>query len=116
MAIDPQVASHDVTRPTSRTLQETMNMQSTPTDLGFWQWVQSMPHPETIIMPIFVVVLTAIVVSGIVINSVHRRRTETDLKRELLERGMSADEIATVIRAKPSCGWSRATLRHSTEG
>jgi hypothetical protein len=71
---------------------------------SFWQWVQSMPHPEAIIMPIFFVVLTAIVTGGIVINSVHRRRAETDLKRELLERGMSADEIATVIRAKPTKG------------
>ena len=69
---------------------------------GFWERIQSMPHPEAIIMPIFFIVLTAIVTGGIVINSMHRRRTETDLKRELLERGMSADEIATVIRATPS--------------
>jgi Na+/H+ antiporter NhaC len=92
-----------------------MNMQSTPTDLSFWQWVQSMPHPETIIMPIFFVTLTAIVVSGIVINSIHRRRAETELKRELLERGMGADEIVKVIQARPSCGWSRMHSRHSTE-
>jgi hypothetical protein len=71
---------------------------------SFWQWVESMPHPEAIIMPVFFVVLTAIVTGGIVINSIHRRRSETDLKRELLERGMSADEIATVIRAKPTSG------------
>jgi hypothetical protein len=68
---------------------------------SFWQWVQSMPHPEAIIMPIFFIVLTAIVASGVVINAVHRRRSEIDLKRELLERGMTADEIATVIRATP---------------
>ncbi len=77
-------------------------MQSTPTDLGFWHWVQSMPHPESIIMPIFFVVLVAIVTGGIVINSIHRRRAETELKRELLERGMGAEEIAMVIRATPS--------------
>jgi hypothetical protein len=71
---------------------------------SFWQWVESMPHPEAIIMPVFFIVLTAIVTGGIVINSIHRRRAETDLKRELLERGMSADEIATVIRAKPTKG------------
>ena len=82
---------------------------------SFWQWVESMPHPEAIIMPVFFIVLTAIVTSGFVINSIHRRRAETDLKRELLERGMSADEIATVIRAKPSCGWNRMHTRHSTE-
>jgi hypothetical protein len=71
---------------------------------SFWQWVQSMPHPESIIMPFFFVVLTAIVTGGIVINSIHRRRVETELKRELLERGMSADEIATVIGAKSKKG------------
>jgi hypothetical protein len=32
-----------------------------------------------------------------VINSVHRRRAEMDLKRDMIERGMSADEIARVI-------------------
>jgi hypothetical protein len=69
---------------------------------SFWQWVQSMPHPEAIIMPIFFIALTGIVTGGIVINSIHRRRAESDLKRELLERGMSADEIATVIRATPT--------------
>ncbi|HEY3393483.1 MAG TPA: hypothetical protein VGK58_12300, partial [Lacipirellulaceae bacterium] len=82
---------------------------------SFWQWVESMPHPEAIIMPIFFIALTGIVTGGMVINSIHRRRAETDLKRELLERGMSADEIATVIRAKPSCGWSRMPSRQSTE-
>jgi hypothetical protein len=83
---------------------------------SFWQWVQSMPHPEAIIMPIFFVVLTAIVTGGIVINSIHRRRTETDLKRELLERGMSADEIATVIRATPTRSLGRLHSRQSTRG
>jgi hypothetical protein len=68
---------------------------------SFWQWVESMPHAEAIIMPIFFIALTTIVTGGIAINAVHRRRSEIDLKRELLERGMSADEIATVIRATP---------------
>jgi len=83
---------------------------------SFWQWVQSMPHPEAIIMPIFFVTLTAIVTSGIVVNAIHRRRAETDLKRELLERGMSADEIATVIRATPTRGGSRLHSCNSTRG
>jgi hypothetical protein len=33
------------------------------------------------------------------INSIHRRRVEADLKREMLDRGMSADEIAKIIEA-----------------
>jgi hypothetical protein len=43
--------------------------------------------------------LAGIILSGV--NSIHRRRTEVDFKRELVERGMSADEIATVIESAP---------------
>lgn len=80
-------------------------MQSTPPDFGFWQWVQSFHSPETIIMPTFFLLLALVITGGIVINSIHRRRVEMNLKRELLERGMSADEIATVIRATPKSSW-----------
>ncbi len=38
------------------------------------------------------------ILSGTV-GSVHRRRIEADMKREMVERGMSADEIAKVIEA-----------------
>jgi hypothetical protein len=31
----------------------------------------------------------------------HKNRLETTLKRELLEQGMSAEEIVSVVRAKP---------------
>jgi hypothetical protein len=86
-----------------------LNMQSTPTDVGFWQWVQSLNSPELIVMPTFVIIVTLIVTAGIVINSIHRRRTETELKRELLERGMGAEEIATVIRAAPKKGGCQHT-------
>jgi hypothetical protein len=33
------------------------------------------------------------------INSIHHRRVEADMKREMIDRGMSADEIAKVIEA-----------------
>jgi hypothetical protein len=32
-------------------------------------------------------------------NSLHRRRVETDLKRDMIDRGMSADEIAKIIES-----------------
>jgi hypothetical protein len=38
------------------------------------------------------------ILSG-VFNSLHRRRVETDLKREMIDRGMSADEIAKIIES-----------------
>src|SRR5262245_57921032 len=36
--------------------------------------------------------------SGVIVG-IHRRRLDTDLKREFLDRGMSADEIARVVEA-----------------
>lgn len=33
------------------------------------------------------------------ISSIQRHRAETEFKREMIERGMSADEIATVIQS-----------------
>jgi hypothetical protein len=58
----------------------------------------------------FVIVLTAIgcltgititlagIVAGVT-SSMHRRRVEEHLKRDMLDRGMSADEIVKVIEA-----------------
>lgn len=48
-------------------------------------------------------VVTIILVSiiGSVVSGVHRRNAEYDLKREMLERGMSAEEIAQVVEAAP---------------
>ena len=37
-------------------------------------------------------------VSGAV-TSLHRRQSETELKRELLDRGMTADEVAKVVES-----------------
>jgi hypothetical protein len=42
----------------------------------------------------------ALVMSGI--SSIQKQRAELALKREMLDRGMSADEIATVIAASSS--------------
>jgi hypothetical protein len=46
-----------------------------------------------------VISLAGIVMKSI--TSMHRHRTDTALKREMIERGMSADEIATIIQASP---------------
>ena len=43
-----------------------------------------------------------------VINSVHRRRVEMEMKREMLDRGMTADEVAKVIESStPQDGLDR---------
>jgi hypothetical protein len=48
-------------------------------------------------------------VSWSVANSMHRRRLEADLKRDMLDRGMTADEIAKVIESAtpPEKGFDR---------
>jgi hypothetical protein len=45
------------------------------------------------------VICTLVIFISSTIISVHRRRTEIDIKREMIERGMSADEITKIIEA-----------------
>lgn len=45
------------------------------------------------------VICTIVVFASTTINSIHRRRVEADMKCEMIERGMSADEIAKIIEA-----------------
>src|SRR6478735_1598612 len=45
------------------------------------------------------VICTLISFISSTINSIHHRRVEADMKREMIERGMSADEITKVIEA-----------------
>jgi len=45
------------------------------------------------------VICTIVVFTSTTINSVHRRRVEAEMKRDMVERGMSADEITKIIEA-----------------
>ncbi len=47
------------------------------------------------------VLIVATVIISAMVGSVHRRNAEYDLKREMLDRGMTAEEIAQVIEATP---------------
>lgn len=47
------------------------------------------------------VICTVVVFISGTLVSLHRRRLEVDMKREMIERGMSADEIVKVIEAAP---------------
>jgi hypothetical protein len=49
-----------------------------------------------------VVFITAILT--ITVYKMHKNRLEDALKRDLLDRGMSASEIAMVVRARPGKG------------
>jgi hypothetical protein len=50
---------------------------------------------------VFAIVFIVTVVAGTVYK-IHKNRLADALKRDLLERGMSAEEIAMVITAKPN--------------
>jgi hypothetical protein len=45
------------------------------------------------------VICTIVIFASSTINSIHRRRVEAEMKRDMIERGMSADEIAKIIEA-----------------
>lgn len=81
-------------------------MEPVPTTL--WQFFMSldpgMRFPLLIVLIVFgttgLVALVGIVAHTI--KTIHQSRLDDALKRELLDRGMSADEIALMIRATPS--------------
>ena len=77
-------------------------MSSVPT--SFWEWVLTLDKEAQIGVIVFgvVAILLMTIIICITIYSVHKNRLDDALKRELLERGMSANEIATVSGAKPS--------------
>jgi hypothetical protein len=59
-----------------------------------------------VLLIIIIGCVTGIIISlaGItagVANSLHRRRVEEGLKRDLIDRGMSADEIVKIVEAAP---------------
>ena len=48
---------------------------------------------------ILIISLTSIISNTV--NSMHRRRVEEELKQDMLDRGMSADDITKIIEAAP---------------
>jgi hypothetical protein len=72
------------------------------------QWITSFGPGErlpllivALIFGIFAIVFVVTIAAG-TIYKMHKNRLDDSLKRELLERGMSAEEIATVIAVKPN--------------
>ena len=69
---------------------------------GFWQWVSTLKGDDLagVVVAIVVVSVVPIAIVCTTIYKVHKTLPADDaLKRELLDRGLSADEIATVISA-----------------
>jgi hypothetical protein len=86
-------------------------MKSVPGD--FWLWFSKFNAEDItgFIAVVLVFSVAAVAVICITIYMVHKNRAEVALKRELLDRGLAADEIATIIRATPPKslprGWTK---------
>jgi uncharacterized membrane protein len=70
---------------------------------NFWEWVASLQSGERFGLMFFAMIAIVIFVITVfaTIYRMHKNRLEDSLKRELLDRGMSASEIAMVVRARP---------------
>ncbi|HEX3601329.1 MAG TPA: hypothetical protein VHU84_14350 [Lacipirellulaceae bacterium] len=74
-------------------------MHAIPTNL--WQWLSSLNSDEYagLVIGCVVTLVSVCLIVAITIHSVHKNRLSYQMKRELLDRGLSADEIATIIGA-----------------
>ena len=79
----------------------------------FWTWFSKFNAEDLtgLIAVVLVFAVAAVAVICFTFYSIHKSRAEHALKRELLDRGMSAEEIATIVRAAPpKClprGWRK---------
>lgn len=76
-------------------------MQSVPNN--FWEWIATLQSEERVGLIIAILIAAAfiIVVMAVTIYSMHKNRLDDSLKRELLDRGMSAAEIAAIMVTSP---------------
>jgi signal transduction histidine kinase len=79
-------------------------MDATPGNL--WEFLMtfdaSMRFPLIIVSIVFGTILL-VIVAGIIagtVNSMHKHRLDDALKRELVDRGMSAEEIERIVRVR----------------
>jgi hypothetical protein len=71
---------------------------------NFWEWTAALQSEQraALIFAGIVAVVFAIAILAMTIHSMHRNRLEVSLKREMLDRGMTADEIATIMARTPN--------------
>jgi len=82
-------------------------MQATPTRI--WEWLPKLDDGDlTAIVILSIIAIVGIVaILCVMVYRIHKNRLEDALKRELLDRGMTAEEIATVINS----GQRRSALK-----
>jgi hypothetical protein len=81
-------------------------MQSAPSNL--WEWFTTLPGEGQFFLLVGggMFLLFTIIIIASTVSEMHKHRLVNELKRDLLERGLSAEEIATVVSVKPRKFWS----------
>jgi hypothetical protein len=81
-------------------------MTSVPSSI--WEWLAALDSGERTGLTVMSIAAVVFVVWMVLVTlyKIHKNRLDDALKRELLDRGMSADDIATVVRAQPQGGCS----------
>jgi hypothetical protein len=59
----------------------------------------------TAIICITVVIIAVVAIVSAVIHSMHRDRMQAELKRDMVDRGMSGEDISLVIESRPPEGF-----------
>ena len=79
------------------------------TSNGFWQWMGSQKTDDVVALLIFggVAIVGVILILALTALYMHKNKLNYSLKRELLDQGMSADEIVAIISAGPPTCRSR---------
>jgi len=73
---------------------------------SLWEWLAAIDPDKRFVLSImalvfaFIVVVAAVGAVANVVRSIHQSRVESALKRELLDQGLPADEIARIVEAK----------------
>jgi hypothetical protein len=85
--------------------------------MNIWQWSASLTQDEREMIIFFGSVVLVLITWMITLmtQKMHRARMDDSLKRELVERGMSAQEIIGIIEASsaPGCRARRAIAKAS---
>jgi len=47
------------------------------------------------------IIISTVGIVGAIVGATHKRRAEMDMKRELLDRGMNAEDISRIVESTP---------------
>jgi hypothetical protein len=81
-------------------------MKSVPSNV--WEWLAALDSGERTGLTVMTIAAFVFVVWMVLVTlyKIHKNRMDDALKRELLDRGMSADEIALIVSGKPTNGFA----------